>query len=1344
LSKKWVLFSFLFLTLLAVSFYLVIQSGSISKKVKTYAEESLQEFLGQPIKVEEAEVHLFPPSVILKKVSTKRGTIGSPTPTPSEGAAPIPAPIPTMAAEEIGVYFSPWSFFTEAFLIRRIDIQSPTLFLNDHSLGEKPFILNPASKKADGGPPPVIIRTIQVQDAQVIYRGEGTLKELSLKKFNASIQSDLKMSRFEIDLSEGEGEASTEKVQKKIDGVEATLVIYPDKVDLKKFLVASNRTHLRAEGIFRPGEKESLDLRFEARLPIEELDLAAMAGGTILSEKKLAGEMTLGGHLGGSFPKVILAGKLALPHFFVDGGDVGSFASDLSYRENHFALPSFSGELFSGSYTGKAEGPFPFPQLDSDPAKSEPGYKLAIQYKQLSLEKIKKVLSFKQVEARSLEGIFLDGRVSLSGQGTGATGWAADGHLVAKRHSLFSTPLSKESDQLDRLIALVEGGELDWKWSDRRWSFAPGVLQLPDTKATLQGEWDPKTGWRLETDLQSSEMQKVAKVLALPLTGRLRMQGLLSGKELPDSLQGEILLDQWTLLKQPFGTLAAAFRLKGKEILFDQGSMKAPPTVSKTAAAPVKESPGAEPPYRFTGRLSLADLSSPFFDFQADVVSADPQEFITLFMDEPIPLETRATGRLFIKGTPHAFSVHGPLTASKGSLYGERFDRGRVELTVTEKEVRFRKAVLDRQKSHAEGEGEIGYGGTYRLAVKGARLQIDETHLFPSLIPGLSGNMDLEVSGEGTFKKPMLKGTAEVQRLQYRDLEIKGMVKVHWDDQSIMVDGSFPEKKVFLAGEFSLTDRTPFSFRVRFDQLQLDPFFKERLSGPLSNMRLLASGEMKGTGKMSSLNQISLTGSFREVQADFNGYTLQNDGLVILSAKEGVFKFERALFKGDNTSLEFNGGLTVLKEWDLFVNGEADLNLIKVFTKEISSGKGKVLLDLRISDRWEQPQVRGALTLQNGTIRTATLSQTVRLSSVTVLFNERQFILETLEGEMGSGRFHGTGKADLAGFGIGPFSFLLTLEEARVRLLPDLSATLDGELLFQRIGKSQTLQGELTLKKATYDKRTDLRSLVANSGKAREASFESETPVIGRTTMNIHLYGKEEIWINNNIAKIPLDIDLFLKGTFDQPFLIGRINLPEGHVYFRGNDFQIISSSMEFLNQDRIDPIFDIKAKTEVNHSSGITYTVNLNLTGTLSRFTLGLTSFPSLPEGDVLSLLTVRKTSADFAQSQRGVGGNEATTFVVSEILDFEPVQKFTGIDRIQVEPYTNSGTKSSSGSRLTAEKSLMDGRLLMIYSKTLDPSEEDVIRMIYEVNKHVSLVGKRDEKGQIGGDVRFRFEFR
>jgi hypothetical protein len=39
---------------------------------------------------------------------------------------------------------------------------------------------------------------------------------------------------------------------------------------------------------------------------------------------------------------------------------------------------------------------------------------------------------------------------------------------------------------------------------------------------------------------------------------------------------------------------------------------------------------------------------------------------------------------------------------------------------------------------------------------------------------------------------------------------------------------------------------------------------------------------------------------------------------------------------------------------------------------------------------------------------------------------------------------------------------------------------------------------------------------------------------------------------------------------------------------------------------------------------------------------------------------------------------------------------------------------------------------------------SEEQIIKLEYFLGKNISLIGVRDERGILGGDVRFRFEFK
>ncbi|WDT78063.1 MAG: translocation/assembly module TamB domain-containing protein [Candidatus Manganitrophus sp.] len=217
---------------------------------------------------------------------------------------------------------------------------------------------------------------------------------------------------------------------------------------------------------------------------------------------------------------------------------------------------------------------------------------------------------------------------------------------------------------------------------------------------------------------------------------------------------------------------------------------------------------------------------------------------------------------------------------------------------------------------------------------------------------------------------------------------------------------------------------------------------------------------------------------------------------------------------------------------------------------------------------------------------------------------------------MGRGRFQANGKADLVGFGVGPFGFLLEVADTRINLAKDLTATVDGELLFQREGSVQTLKGEMVVKRAIYDKRADLKSMAVEWVQKTEETFREETPLFGATKMNIHLYGQENIWVDNNIAKIPLEIDLFLKGSIDRPLLIGRIMVPRGLIYFRNNEFKVTSGSVEFLDPQKIDPRFDLKARTVVKMpdskvSLDKEYTIDLGLTGNLSRFTLALSSSP-------------------------------------------------------------------------------------------------------------------------------------
>ncbi len=689
---------------------------------------------------------------------------------------------------------------------------------------------------------------------------------------------------------------------------------------------------------------------------------------------------------------------------------------------------------------------------------------------------------------------------------------------------------------------------------------------------------------------------------------------------------------------------------------------------------------------------------------------------------------------------------------------------------VTDEAVRLRKLVLEKEGGiDVQAEGEFSYKGTFSLIAKTSLLPIQKIDLIQSRHPDLSGALVLNVRGKGAIKNPNLKLFVNVQNLEYRDAKMEsGMIKGDWQEGIVTFEGTFPEKKFSLNGTLKTASPYPFSFQSHFDNMPIHSFLKKKLpstpsapgvempaASPVSldpseeflpsqssqgsqgtspSVGLYVGGEISGKGDLKRLEQIDLTATLTLLSGSWGDYSLTNEGSILFHAEKGVFIIEKAVLRGPDTYLTLSGGVTPLKKWGLAVKGTADLNLLPVFVSKIRSGKGIAQFDLRITDRWEDPKIQGVFSLKEGLFYLKDVSQPVLISSLSLVFNRQFLILETLEGEMGWGRFAGSGKATLKGFDFPLFGFQLDIDNIPIALTPDLTAVVKGALLFTGDKEARSLDGTIHIREAIYKKRIDLRQTIMEWLDRRQEQVPIEIPFMGSTKLNIHLHGKENIVVNNNVANISLDVDLHLKGILDAPQVFGQINIPKGTFYFRANEFKVTSGVVQFVNAKSIEPSFDIKGKAKVRN-----YAVDIALTGMLSQFDLSLASLPPLPEVDIFSLLAVGKTTAEVVAT-----GGETATLIVSDVVSSyfaEPVKQLTGADRILVGA---SGSKSSKNTLISLEKRILNDKLLIVYSTALDPSEEQRTQLYYELSKNVVLVSEQDEKGRIGGDIRFRFEFR
>ena len=1284
MSKKQVIVLLSLLFLVAAPLYWFIKSDFISDRIQALAKKSLEPILHQPIQISESELSFFPPSAVLTGIR-------------SQGILPI-------SIKKVQVSFSLWSLFTQSFVIQDILIEHPIL-----SFGPD------ADIQLDHKKSNIVVRRIRIKEGSVSYQADQ--QEFSLPHLNITIEPNFNMDRFNVALSGKQGHVIFAKQKKSLDRLEGAFVVHPKGIDVTRVSAQLDKIELGAEGTLLP---ENLNMRITASMPVEDV---------IQDRLPLSGKMILQGQVSGRLQNPTVTGKIAIPYLSskesvtTPAGVMGSIGSDFSYQNNKVSFKNILAKLFLGEAKGAA-------------TIEKGSYNLTLRYNHFAMDQVVETFSSQKNGklagvAPPFYGLFSKGEVKLSGKGSDLKNMIGSGSLEVKREIAASNV-----KDTTRLIALLTHGNAAWTKSEEGIRIHQGVLSFLNGKATFDGLLGRNDGLSGNISLEVEQIKEAADIIQIPITGKVRFNGAFSGTIGSPSFAGQVKLNDWTLQQHPFGAFQSQLQYQDKTVTFREGLLEG-----------LK---GDEQFVKFGGtvRVNKSD-QVPVYNFSAEATSIDPQEILTFF-NLNIPLSTTATGKIIVSGIGKKFTVSGPVTASYGSLYGERFTKGQADLTVNETGVRLSNIVMEKNGMTAKGDGEISYHGDYTIDVSTSPLSLDKIDLLrrvqplraaplagavPSLVaapPNLFGEMTLTVSGKGSLKNPELTMLALLQDFQYKEASMEsGTIRVDWQGENVVIVSSFPKKDFSLTAEIGAQKPHPFAFKAHFENLPMHPFFSP--SSSFSGLSLYAGGDLSGKGSFETLQQTDLSGNLSRLSATWGDYWLTNDGPITFVAQKGDVLIDKGSFKGINTDLTLSGRFLPFKNFGLIVKGSADMNLLRLFTPKVRSGKGVAQLDIRITDQWENPNIQGVLSMKSGLVSLTNLADPIAISALSVVFNRNLLIMETVSGKMGKGQFVGFGKAALKGFDLTSFGFQFDLKEMPIRLTPDLEIQIAGSLVFQGDKSAQLLDGSLHIQKALYEKRINLREMISKWQEDQEERLPIDIPFAGTTRLLIHISGKDNIAVRNNIAKVPLEVGLFLKGTLENPQLFGQIDIPKGSFDFRANEFKVTSGTVQFVNPEKIDPLFDIKGQSRVKD-----YAIDFSLAGTLSRFVLGLTSFPPLPDADILSLLTLGMKADEVAKSDV-VATSIVTDFVAGFFAD--PVQQLTGLDKIAVGVPTG---KTSKSALISVEKRVLNDRILIVSSTTFDAKEQAKVQIFYDIGKHVSVVGEKDEKGQVGGDLRFRFEFR
>lgn len=920
-----------------------------------------------------------------------------------------------------------------------------------------------------------------------------------------------------------------------------------------------------------------------------------------------------------------------------------------------------------------------------------------------------------------LEDPVMEGNIALAGVTYKGIRFQDAGARVSYRSRMLSVRGEKWKLSRGKEHMSVQEVALDASYQDMRVAVHKALLRADDAEFYASGRIGPTDGFALFITAESSNNGRSLSFLSgIGISGAVVVRGTLSGPLDAPGFAGQLMARPVTVRGILFAGVDGKLAYADKKLVLTEAAVRQ--GVSR---------------YDFDGSVSF-QAAEPYYQARLGISRADVASIVALFY-ERIPLEIIASGEMTFAGSARDFTGKALLELGPGVAYGEAFDSGTLAVDLTNDRVSFPSVVLQRKGGKARGTGWIGFEGSYDAHVESDGLDLSQVNLLKGF--PVSGPFLLDIRSSGSFSKPEVQAHLAVGEFSYQravlgaataDLKItEGVMSV----AASVSNGSFG-----MHGNMKLKQPYPWSMTTTICADKFDPSTLFEGGDLFSRIRVTADGTLRAQGNGFGLSKLSGSAVFSRLGFSLNELQIENidDAVILIDA--GRLIVQSMTLAGPGTKLSVSGDTRLGTDVDLTLNGEANLSLLRVLYRDIEHGDGAAFVKLAISDEWSNPEVAGELLIKDGQIKVRDIPQKFTALNGTISFDRNRAFTEGIRGEVGGGSITVTGTAQLQGSALVDFSAKAAIENVMVRYPLGMTATLGGSLYYDGDPSSQTLSGEVGIRRARYEKRVEWKSMLVDFTRGFARKKKEDIGWIGDTQLNVRFHGKDNILFESNLAKIPLDIDMLFQGTISQPQLLGRIEARKGEVYFRQNVFRIIHASADFTDPARINPTLDVQAETRVRE-----YQIRLGVSGTADRATVTFVSDPSLTDSNILALLTLGKKGEELKGKEASVGVGEATSFATGKFQDIleSRARSLTGLDRFQVDPYLSKTDVAVP--RVTVGKAVVQDKLFMTYSSNVGASTpEQVFRIEYVLNKNMSLVGERNEVGNLGADVKFRFEFR
>jgi translocation and assembly module TamB len=116
---------------------------------------------------------------------------------------------------------------------------------------------------------------------------------------------------------------------------------------------------------------------------------------------------------------------------------------------------------------------------------------------------------------------------------------------------------------------------------------------------------------------------------------------------------------------------------------------------------------------------------------------------------------------------------------------------------------------------------------------------------------------------------------------------------------------------------------------------------------------------------------------------------------------------------------------------------------------------------------------------------------------------------------------------------------------------------------------------------------------------------------------------------------------------------------------------------------------------------------------------------------------------SGQLQQSGQASFTQDASSAIINQALNAtvsNRAQRLFGVSRIKIDPEgLSTETNLGRGPLVTIEQQVADN-LTMTYSTSVEQASQQIIQVVYNLSRNISIVAIRDQNGVVSFDVRIR----